>query len=460
MGYLDNVLAVAANGPTPDESAMIRRLASVAGSNNYQAGPDVEMQNSSPANSPTARPAIMPAERLSQSVPKVTTQQKIADIANQENALVNQPAHGMRRFLGDAAGIASGILTKNPLIGIRTADAIKDEPYNKAIRSLQAQSNRLTPVLANEQKTRTLDTSAEKANTQLLHNQEISQLGQDKLDLAKKSEGDINTVRTAHQKTIEELAQERESHNRTNEELNTTKAELERLKLAQTNTNQGLNRASKERNVDKLMQGQNARAIAAKNASPEEVDAASDIANQLIAKNKKEPLTGQELDELIRKGVPPKVRELVTHQLASAGVDITKIPGTAAQQLQNNNAKIAIRTIETAEDKLEKVKDKVGVVKGRIEKGKILLGGGSPEVQELLTYLNNVPIAESSAIGRSSKAMVDYLKKGSGNITLGYPELKAALRASKEFNQLRLFDQPTKKKDDDSFDPSQLKVIK
>ncbi len=150
MAYLDALAEIASQGPSPEDLETIKRLARVAGSTSYSGAAAPDRSSAEQPVDTTVDPRF--TQREIAPVQQSDVSKRLAAIGQQQADIQRTPAHGLRRTLGNVAGVGAGVLSRNPAIGVDVSERVKDPNYYRQYGDLERQAAALRPVQTAEEK--------------------------------------------------------------------------------------------------------------------------------------------------------------------------------------------------------------------------------------------------------------------------------------------------------------------
>jgi hypothetical protein len=360
-----------------------------------------------PARTPPER-AYPPAEGTGyegfQVPPPSAISQRLNAIAEQEAALKYPGAHDIsqkRRYLADLAGVGIGILSKNPMAGIQMAEGIKTQDFRRKFADLERQREAWTPRETEEQKRTTEAANIYKA-------ERTADISQQRVDIGQTAE-----VRKGKEDvTKADEFQQKEERIRQNENIVATwrnqgliskeqEAAINRRFRADEDEK---NRVAAQKRAETMATGQSGRIAEAKEASPDEKQAADNAAE--IIKGTNDPSVKENVVSLL----PPKAKAYfeAKHKDAAGYKKLT-----TTQKAKLDATKISLDLINQVSELAQKNPKMLGPVVGRVINHQGALGvAGSPE-SEMHALLTRLITSDASAAqqGRVSHQILEFLQK-------------------------------------------------
>jgi hypothetical protein len=348
--------------------------------------------------------------------------QRLAGIGEQEAALRYPGVDDIskkRRFLADLAGVATGIMTKNPMAGIQMAEGIKTQKFHQALSDLERQREALTPTLTEEQKRTTEAANIYKA-------ERTADIGQQRADTGA---GTLAEKVISDRRRADQLARNEDdinAHRAINENIATGKLLLtgtiaeNRDKLARELEKE--REIAAQKRTETMASAISGRTEATKEPSQDEKDAAENAYKIMSATD------DPDVKERAASAISQKARDYLGAQHEDA-FNYKKLPVASEQSLKGSRNTLDL--IPEIVDVITKHPNAIGVALGRMNGIKGKIGTQDENTSYLEGLLNQLLISEASVPGaRILKVVMDTIKEhGSAGLAQELPQFMGKLKA-------------------------------
>jgi hypothetical protein len=378
--------------------------------------------------------------------------QRLAGIGEQEAALRYPGVDDIskkRRFLADLAGVATGIMTKNPMAGIQMAEGIKTQKFHQALADLERQRAALTPTLTEEQKR-----TSEAAN--IYKAERTADIGQQRADTGA---GTLAEKVISDRRHAEQLARNEDdinAHRAINENIATGKLLL--TGTIAEKRDQLARELEKEREIaaqkrtETMASAISGRTEATKEPSQDEKDAAENAYKIMSATD------DPDVKERAASAISQKARDYLGAQHEDA-FNYKKLPVASEQSLKGSRNTLGL--IPEIRKVLKDHPNIIGPALGRIAGMEGVVGVQDENTSYLEGLLNQLQLSEASVPGaRILKVVLDNIKAhGSAALAQELPQFEGKLKSMEFAAKLNHKNITGKDYQDPSEPPLKIRVI-
>jgi hypothetical protein len=349
-------------------------------------------------------------------------EQQLATLINQQPERENYIPSVKRRILNALAGYAIGGRGHR----LEAIEGLNSLGYDRAESDWQSKIKALDPLVKSEQeRTKTGLETAKLGEKTELDSERESRLAEAGKELAAhrsaeevitKQRDDLRNQLAAGNLSLKEYESKVKEHEFELTELRKKNEDL------QKQIEGGLNRTAAQKRAETV-------AGTRQNAYNQDFKPATKQAgDQIINSIKEQNLEGDSLKDAVDAAPDEETKKYITAKLPSINKQYPAGPkATTAEQNTASSAVLSMHIINNIRSLIPK--NLTGPIKGRVEKGQLIIGNASYDMQALKTALTNLSAAEAAAIsqGRTTKVMFDAIQSGSGKFEMNADQMRGAL---------------------------------